>query len=159
MRVLTELTDLSTYIIVQCKIKLKLLRTYLKNCVLGTSTAAIFLSNDHSLYSLIYLGWTSCLISFTWEQSTCQERVENDKIQSGNFLPTMGLDPQPWYLKSDVLPTELTGLDKSCTIYITFIHTCTSDTRSGRIFGLVCMLKANTGLVRRFAICIILDNM
>ena len=35
---------------------LKLVRTLLNNHVLGTSSAAIFLSNDHSLYEPIYLG-------------------------------------------------------------------------------------------------------
>ena len=33
-----------------------------------------------SLYVPIYIGWTSCLISFAWDQSTCQEHVERDKI-------------------------------------------------------------------------------
>ena len=61
--------------------------------VLGTSTATVFLSNDHSLYEPIYLGWTSCLISFAWDKSTCQERVGSDKIQNEKFLPTGGLEP------------------------------------------------------------------
>ena len=34
---------------------LKIVRTSLNNSVLGTSTTAIFLSNDHSLYAPIYL--------------------------------------------------------------------------------------------------------
>ena len=62
------------------------------SCILGTSTA-VFLSNDHSLYAPIYLGWTSYLISFAWDQSNCQERVGNDKIQNEKFLPTVGLEP------------------------------------------------------------------
>ena len=61
---------------------LKLVYTLLNYRVLGTSTAAIFLSNDHSLYAPIYLGLTSCLISFEWDQPTCQGRVESDKIQN-----------------------------------------------------------------------------
>ena len=55
--------------------------------------ATVFLSNDHSLYAPIYLGWTSCLNSFAEDQSTCQERVESDKIQNEKFLPTVGLEP------------------------------------------------------------------
>ena len=43
---------------------LKLVRIPFYYDVLGTSSAAIFLSNDHSLYAPIYLTWTSCLISF-----------------------------------------------------------------------------------------------
>ena len=46
-----------------------------------------------SLYAHIYLEWTSCLISFAWDQSTCQERVGNDKIQNEKSLPTAGLEP------------------------------------------------------------------
>ena len=47
-----------------CSIAIKLVRTLLNYRVLGTITATVFLSNDHSLYALKYLGWTSCLISF-----------------------------------------------------------------------------------------------
>ena len=69
--------------------------TLLNYRVLETSTAAIFLSNGHliSLYAPIYLGWTSSLISFVWDQSTCQERVESDKIQNEKFLPRVELEP------------------------------------------------------------------
>ena len=72
---------------------LKLVRTLLNYRVQGTSTATAFLSNDHSLYAPIYLEWTSCLISFAWDQSTCQEHVGSDKIQNEKFLPTVGLEP------------------------------------------------------------------
>ena len=43
-----------------------------------------------SLYAPIYLGWTSCLISFAWDQSTCQDRVGSDKIQNEKFLVHSG---------------------------------------------------------------------
>ena len=46
------------------------------------------LSFSHSMH--IYLGWTSCLISFAWGQSTCQERVGSDKIQNEKFLVHSG---------------------------------------------------------------------
>ena len=66
---------------------LKLVRTNLNYRVVGVRTAAISLSNEHSLFAPIYLGWTSCLISFVWGQSTCQERVESDKIQNEKSCP------------------------------------------------------------------------
>ena len=66
---------------------LKLVRTLLNYRILGTSIAAIFFQ-----MIIIYLRWTSCLISFVWDQSTCQERVESDKIQNEKFLPTVGLE-------------------------------------------------------------------
>ena len=45
-----------------------------------------------SLCALIYLGWTSCLILFAWDQSICQECVESEKIQNEKVLPTAGLE-------------------------------------------------------------------
>ena len=83
---------------------------------------------------------------------------------------------QPWNLKSDALPFELTSLKKDVLckwllcihvgIYIYIVHiskeTHTScvcfqhaNARLCRMVGLVCMLKANKGLVRLFAICTI----
>ena len=91
---------------------LKLVRTLLnyRYRVLGTSAAAIFLSNDNSLSAPIkYLEWTSCLISFELDQSTCQERIESDKIQNEKFLQ-WDSKRQPWDLKSDALPTKLAKL-------------------------------------------------
>ena len=41
----------------------------------------------------IYIGWTSCLISFVWDQSTCQERIESDKIQNEKLLSIVGHEP------------------------------------------------------------------
>ena len=70
--------------------------TNLNYRVLGTSTAAIFLSIDLSLYAPIYLGRMSCLISFVSDQSTCQERVESDKIQNKKFMPTVELEPSAY---------------------------------------------------------------
>ena len=52
----------------------------------------------------------SYLISFVWHQSTCQERVEIEKMENEKFLLTVGLEPKALGLKSDALPTELTGL-------------------------------------------------
>ena len=42
--------------------------------------------------------------------------------------PQWESSPQPCDLKTDALPTALTGLAESCAISITFIHTYTSDT-------------------------------
>ena len=71
-------------------VPLKLVCTLLNYRVLGTSTATVFLSNDHSLYAPIYLGWTSCLISFAWDQLTCQERVGSDnRTQQSGPCPNL----------------------------------------------------------------------
>ena len=58
---------------------LKLERTYLNYLVLETSTADIFFE---IIILSMYRGWMSYLIIFVWDQSTCQERVESDKIQN-----------------------------------------------------------------------------
>ena len=71
---------------------LKLVCTNFNYRVLISCTAAIFLSNEYSLYAPIYLGWTSCMILFVWGQSTVQQRVESDKIQNEKFLLTVGLE-------------------------------------------------------------------
>ena len=73
---------------------LKLVRTLLNTRVLGTSTAAIFLSNDHSLYAPIYLGWISCLISFVWHHLTCQESIESEKCKMKNSCSQWDSNPQ-----------------------------------------------------------------
>ena len=90
------------------------MHTLLNYRVLGTSTATVFLSNDHSLYAPIYLGWTSCLISFAWDQSTCQERIGSDKNKMKNSCPQWDSNPQPWVFKSDALQTKLAGLVECC---------------------------------------------
>ena len=72
---------------------LKLVRTLLNYRILRTSTSVIFLSNGHSLYTPLYFGLKSSLISFAWDQSTCQVRVESDKIQNEKCLPTVGFEP------------------------------------------------------------------
>ena len=75
------------------------------------------------LYAHIHLGWTSCLISFVWDQSTCQESVESEKMQKEKFLSTVGLEPTTLDLKSDALPTELAGLVKFCPFKLPYnIH-------------------------------------
>ena len=72
---------------------LKLVRTLLNYRLLGTSTAATFRSNGHSLYAPINLGCRSCLIAFVWDKSTCQESVESDKIHNEKILPIVGFVP------------------------------------------------------------------
>ena len=72
-------------------------------CVLGTSTAAICLSNEYSLHAPIYLGWMSCLISFVLYQWSCRVRVESKKNAERKILTLSGTrNPQPWDLKYDV---------------------------------------------------------
>ena len=71
---------------------LKLVHILLNYRILGTSTAAICRSNDHSLNAPKYLGWMSCLISFVLHQLTCQERIDNETMQKEKFF-TVGLEP------------------------------------------------------------------
>ena len=84
------LLDIGWFVLFLDNPPLTLARTLLNYHVLGTSTASVFLSNDHSLYAPIYLGWTSCLILFALDQLTCQERVESDKIQNEKILAHSG---------------------------------------------------------------------
>ena len=76
-----------------CFFDLKLVRTPLNYHTLGTCSAAIFLSSDHSLYATINLAWTPCLISFVWDQSTCLVRIESEKIQNEKLLSTVVFEP------------------------------------------------------------------
>ena len=74
------------------------------------STFSLSLSLSLSMH-IYNFGWTSCLISFAWGQSTCQERVGSDKIQNEKFpCPQWDSNRQPFDSKSDALPTELAGL-------------------------------------------------
>ena len=96
--------------------------TLLNIRVLETSTAAIFLSNGHSLYAPLYLWWMSCLISFEWDRSTCQERVESDKMQNKKLLFQCDSKPQPWDLKSDAPPSEPIGF-RWKLYYLNYLYT------------------------------------
>ena len=80
--------------------------------VLGNAT--VFLSNDHSLYVPIYLGWTLCLITFAFDQTTCQERVGSEKYKMKNSCPQWDSKSQPWNFKSGALPTELAWFVECC---------------------------------------------
>ena len=80
-----------------------------------------------SMHIHIYLGWMSCLISFVWHQSTCQERIESEKKpKMKNSCSQWESNPQPWALKSDALPTELTCLDVNYDLYVHmyFLYQC-----------------------------------
>ena len=44
------------------------------------------------------VGSILCLISFIWTQSTCQDRMESDKIQNENSCQPWDSNPQPWDL-------------------------------------------------------------
>ena len=73
----------------------------------------------------------SCLISFVWDQSTCQERIESDKIQNENSLTQSGTRNHSLEICSAVLyRLSYPGFDESCAIKVflmvmTFIYTCT----------------------------------
>ena len=69
---------------------LKLVRTNLNYRVIGTSTANIFIQ---MIILSVQLGRMSCLIIFVWDQSTCQERVDSDKIRNEKLLSTVRLEP------------------------------------------------------------------
>ena len=48
-----------------------------------------------------YLGWTSCLISFVWDQSTCQERIGSEKYKMKKKPCLLwDLKPELWNLQS-----------------------------------------------------------
>ena len=96
----------------------KLVCTLLNTREVGIITATIFLSNVHSLYAPIYLGYNVRLdiISFVWHQSTCQERIESGKNwKMKHSCSQWDSNPQSWDRKSDALPAELAGL--RCKMY------------------------------------------
>ena len=71
----------------------------------------------------------SCLISFVWDQSTCQERVESDKIQNDKSLAHSWTRTHNLEICSAVLyRLSYPGFEESCAIKVTFIHTRTSNT-------------------------------
>ena len=78
----------------------------------GTCTTAIFLSNDHSLYTSIYLGWTStnCFISFHGTSRPARSASKATKYKMKNSCLRWDSNPQPWDRKSDAVPTELHGI-------------------------------------------------
>ena len=77
--------------------------------------AAIFLSNDHSLYAPIYLGWIACLISFVGTSRPARSASKAKKCKMKNPCSEWDSNPGPWDLKSDALQTELTRL--RCKLY------------------------------------------
>ena len=66
----------------------KLVRTSLNYSLLGTSSAAIFLLNDHSLHAYITSDEYHVFNSFLK-----QDHVESDKIQNEKVFTTLGLEP------------------------------------------------------------------
>ena len=72
-------------------LSLKLVCTNLSYRVLGTSTATISLSNDHSLWAHITSDGCHAWLKFVWDQSTFQERVESHKLQNEQFFLPVGL--------------------------------------------------------------------
>ena len=60
---------------------------------LGTSTATIFLLNDHSLYALMTLDNCHAWFYLYGIQLTGQRRVESDKTQNKKLFPALGLEP------------------------------------------------------------------
>ena len=61
-----------------------------KYCVLGSS--AIFLSNGHSLYAHITSDECHVCVYLYRTSTTCQRRIESDRIQNEKFLSTVGLE-------------------------------------------------------------------
>ena len=78
---------------------------YLVYRVAWTSTAAISLSKEHSRYAPLYFRWMSCLISFVWHKSTCQELFGSEKMQNVKFLLKVWLEPT--VLRSDDKKEEI----------------------------------------------------
>ena len=104
---------------------LKLVRT---NLILGT--AAIFLSNDHSLYAPITLdecyAWFH-LYGTSWHANGVSKATI---YRMKNSCPQWDSNPQPWDFKHDALPTELPGLwwklsyESGLYTYMYFRHQC-----------------------------------
>ena len=90
---------------------LKLVRTPLNYRVLGTRTAAIFLSK-WSFSLCTYIHRMNVMLDFicvgtSWH-AKCASNATNYKMK--NSCPQCDSNRQPWYLLSDDLPTELRGL-------------------------------------------------
>ena len=61
------------------------------NYRIGTSTAALFLSNDHSLYASITSHECHALFHLYGTSRPARNGFESDKIQNEKFLLTVGL--------------------------------------------------------------------
>ena len=89
----------------------KLVRTLLKYCELGTSTTAIFLSNDHSLYAPI-ITRMNVLLDFICmapaDLPGARRKRKNAKWKKS--CSHWDSNPQSSDLKSDTLTTELIRL-------------------------------------------------
>ena len=88
--------------------RLKLKCTYLNYRVQGTSTAAIFLSNDNSLYALINLGW---IYMNAWFHSYGISRLARStskatKYKTKNSCTQWDSNPQPWDLNEVLCSTD-----------------------------------------------------
>ena len=63
-----------------------------------------------------------CLISFVWDQSTCQERVESDKIQNDKSLAHSGTRTHSLEICSAVLyRLSYPGFDENSVIKVILI--------------------------------------
>ena len=73
---------------------LKLVRTNLNYCILGTSTVAIFLSNDHFPYaSIITLDECHAWFHLYGTSRPARNASKTTKFRNEKFLPTSGLKP------------------------------------------------------------------
>ena len=106
----TIICDMDSPVLYKLDISLKLVRTLLNYCVIGTSTIAIFF---HTIIFPLHL-YTSdeCHAWFHLYGTSRPARSASKakKCKMKNVCSQWDSNPQPWGLKSDALPTELTGL-------------------------------------------------
>ena len=118
-------------------------RQYFNNLnyhVLGISTAAIFLSNDHSLYAPFTSDECHAWFHLYGTSQPARRASKATNIKKGKSLAHGGTQTHNLKICSLTLyRLSYLGFDESCPIKVTFINTCTSDTNVND--GVECILS------------------